>query len=256
MNRNINRFIQIFTIASLSIALSACGFHLRGEYLLPEGIDQVSLTSYDEYSTVTKALRKQLRNNDIEIVAPGANVPNIDLISESDSEDDDGSDSDSTLSIYQNGRTAEKQLNYTVVYQVTLPGKGTQKLSSYLSRSYLDNPQASLAKSIEEDLLLDEMREETAVQIMRQLARLKDTNHAAELEAVEATAEQAAIDTGEAQAPQRPARNLQEAMFGIEEPEASVESANALQAQAQDEAQTITTLDDTVTLEKVAPQSN
>lgn len=145
--------------------LSACGFHLRGDYLLPDDVNQLSLTSYDEYSTLTKDLRKQLTRNGIEIVPPSSQVPNLHLIKESDG--------DTTVSIYQNSRAAEKQLNYSVQYRITIPGESSQTFSTSVTRSYLDNPQASLAKSIEEDLLLDEMRQQASQQILRQMARLK-----------------------------------------------------------------------------------
>ncbi len=152
----------VFLSASL---LSACGFHLRGDYDVPEEISTLSLTSYDQYSDFTRIVKRQLRMNEINIVQPAADVPNVHLISETDST--------RTLSLYQTMRAAEKELTLRASYRVTIPNLGTKTFSTSVTRSYLDNPLTALAKSVEKDMMLDEMRKLAATQIVRQMARLK-----------------------------------------------------------------------------------
>ncbi|WP_390904860.1 LPS assembly lipoprotein LptE [Vibrio rarus] len=155
-------------IASL---LSGCGFHLRGSYLVPEEVDAMSLSSYDDYSQLTRDVKTELRNNGINIVTPAANITNIHLISETLS--------DRTLSLYQNSRAAEKEIKLVVKYRVVVPNIGTNTFTTQVSRSYLDNPLTALAKSVEQDMLENEMRKQASRQLIRQLARLRNNidNH-------------------------------------------------------------------------------
>jgi LPS-assembly lipoprotein len=110
-------------------------------------------------------MKGQLRMNDVEIVPPAENTPNLHIISESVSE--------RTLSLYQNTRAAEIELTFYASYRVTIPDLGSKTFSTSVTRSYLDNPLTALAKSVERDMIEDEMRKLATSQILRQMARLK-----------------------------------------------------------------------------------
>ncbi|MFA0629050.1 LPS assembly lipoprotein LptE [Vibrio sp. 10N.222.49.A3] len=159
------------TIVVLTVSLlSACGFHLRGDYSVPEELNKISVTSYDQYSTFTRMMKSQLRMNDVEIVPPAENTPNLHIISEGVGE--------RTLSLYQGSqntgpRAAEKELTLNASYRVTIPELGDKTFSTSVTRSYLDNPLTALAKSVERDMIEDEMRKLATSQILRQMARLK-----------------------------------------------------------------------------------
>ncbi|MFA0349329.1 LPS assembly lipoprotein LptE [Vibrio sp. 10N.222.55.C6] len=154
------------TVVVLTVSLlSACGFHLRGDYSVPEELNKISVTSYDQYSTFTRMMKGQLRMNDVEIVLPAENTPNLHIISESVGE--------RTLSLYQNTRAAEIELTFNASYRVTIPDLGSKTFSTSVTRSYLDNPLTALAKSVERDMIEDEMRKLATSQILRQMARLK-----------------------------------------------------------------------------------
>lgn len=157
--------VKAVVIILVSSLLSACGFHLREDYLVPDEISDISVTSFDRYSQLTRNLDAQLRLNGINIVSASGSVPNIHLASESVSE--------RTLSLYQNSRAAEKELKYTTTYRVTVPNRGTESYTTTVTRNYLSNSQTALAKSVERDLIEDEMRLQAARQIIRQMARLK-----------------------------------------------------------------------------------
>ncbi|WP_217516688.1 LPS assembly lipoprotein LptE [Vibrio metschnikovii] len=148
-----------------STFLAGCGFHLRGDYDIPEELSMMSLTSNDQYSTLTRLVKGQLRMNEIQLVEPASNIANLHLNGESLSE--------RTLSLYQNTRAAEKELTFNTSYRVTIPEVGTRMFSTSVTRSYLDNPLTALAKSAEREMIVDEMRKLAASQIIRQMARLK-----------------------------------------------------------------------------------
>lgn len=159
------RSVKLSTVVLAASLLSACGFHLRGDYSIPEELDTMSLTSYDQYSNFTRMMKGQLRMSEIKLVSPAADVPNLHLISEGVGE--------RTLSLYQNTRAAEKELTFRTSYRVTIPELGSKTFSTSVTRSYLDNPLTALAKSVERDMVEDEMRKLAASQIIRQMARLK-----------------------------------------------------------------------------------
>ena len=158
-------FVKFALVILFSSVLSACGFHLRGDYSVPQSLQKLSITSFDQYSTFTRMLKTQLRMSEIEIVEPAEDVPNLHIISEGMGE--------RTLSLYQNTNAAEQELTFNASYRVTIPEKGTLNLSTSVSRSYLANSLTALAKSVERDMLEDEMRKVATDQIIRQLARLK-----------------------------------------------------------------------------------
>jgi LPS-assembly lipoprotein len=106
----------------------------------------------------------------VDIVPPASDVPNLHLVSEGIGE--------RTLSLYQNTRAAEKEITFRASYRVTVPDVGSKTYSTSVTRSYLDNPLSALAKSVERDMIEDEMRKLAATQIVRQMARLKaDIEH-------------------------------------------------------------------------------
>ncbi|NOH55638.1 luciferase [Vibrio coralliilyticus] len=166
--------IKLTSVVLAASLLSACGFHLRGDYSIPEDLDTMSLTSYDQYSTFTRMMKAQLRMSEIEVVPPSDNIPNLHLVSEGVGE--------RTLSLYQNTRAAEIELTFSASYSVSIPDIGIKTFSTSVTRSYLDNPLTALAKSVERDMIEDEMRKLAATQIIRQMARLKADIEANELD--------------------------------------------------------------------------
>ncbi len=158
--------IRLLTTTLLSMIVSACGFQPRGNYLIPEEISEISVTSFDKYGQLTRNIDAQLRLNNIKVVAPSETVSNLHLITESVSE--------RTLSLYQNSRAAEKELTYRTSFRVTIPDVGAKTFSTTVTRNYLDNPRTALAKSVERNMIENEMRMQASTQIIRQMARLKN----------------------------------------------------------------------------------
>ncbi|MEJ2762846.1 LPS assembly lipoprotein LptE [Photobacterium sp. MCCC 1A19761] len=161
---SLTQTIRFLLVSLLALATASCGFHLRGNYMLPDDIAKLSLTSFDEYGQLKRQVESQFEMHGIEAVPPSETVPNLHLISESVGQ--------RTLSLYQNSRAAEYELTYTVNYSIVVPDKGSQAYTTRVNRTFLDNPLTALAKSVERDMIEDEMRQQAARQIMRQLARL------------------------------------------------------------------------------------
>ncbi|MDF5507240.1 LPS assembly lipoprotein LptE, partial [Vibrio parahaemolyticus] len=132
---------------------------------VPEELHTMSFSSYDEYSELTRYVRSQLELNKVELVQPSSTVPNLHLT--------EATIDERTLSLYQNSRAAEKELTYVVKYRVTIPGYGSKNFTTTVNRNYLDNPLTALAKSVERDVIEDEMRLQAAKQMMRQLGRIR-----------------------------------------------------------------------------------
>ncbi len=166
--------IKLPVVLVLAALLSACGFHLRGEYTVPEELHTMSFTSYDEYNQLTRYVRSQLKLNKVQLIQPSSNVPNLHLIESTLKE--------RTLSLYQNSRAAEKELTYTVQYRVTIPGHGSKNYTTTVNRNYLDNPLTALAKSVERDVIKDEMHLQAAKQMMRQLGRVRAEYESGEID--------------------------------------------------------------------------
>ncbi|MGL5290576.1 MAG: LPS assembly lipoprotein LptE, partial [Vibrionaceae bacterium] len=147
-----------------ALLIGGCGFTLRGSYNLPNEIKTLSVTSFDEFGPLPREMKKRLQLHHIEVAAPAKERANLHFRSENYGEN--------TLSLYQNSRAAQKQILYTARYSVSVPQKGSYDFSTSVSRTYLDNPLTALAKSVEEEVLANEMRIEATKQIIRQLARL------------------------------------------------------------------------------------
>ncbi|BDA61845.1 LPS assembly lipoprotein LptE [Shewanella xiamenensis] len=152
-----------FAIMALVIMTSAgCGFKLQRSYQIPEQLNQLSLSSSDEYSELTRLVRERLRLNNVKIVDAANDVPVLRLITDSLER--------STLSLYPTGNVAEYELIYFVEFAVALPGKEAQPFKIEIRRDYLDDPRTALAKSREMELLVKEMRIQAADRILQSLA--------------------------------------------------------------------------------------
>lgn len=169
MNRSLTRLLNLRFISLLLITtslLSACGFHLRGDYLLDDDLQKLYVSSSDKHGELTRLLKLNLIRNQIKVMPrSSAELPELKLVSDKLDR--------RTLSVFSNGQVAEYELIYSVHYQVRFAGEDARDFRFELYRDYQDDPNLALAKSRELSLLLSEMRASAADKILRDLARIQ-----------------------------------------------------------------------------------
>ena len=152
-------------LLALSV-ISGCGFHLRGEFLLPDELSTLYLSSEDKHGELTRLVKQHFVVNKVNLAAsPAADVPVLRILKDNLNR--------RTLSVFPNGQVAEYELIYTVRYQLAIENKETQEFSFELYRDYQDDPDRALAKSRELELILSELRRTAADRILRDLASYK-----------------------------------------------------------------------------------
>lgn len=165
MKNKTYRFSLLSLVLVATTLLSACGFQLRGNYLLPQELQTLYLSSTDTHGELTRLVKQNLLVNDIEVLKQYRNdVPELRILNDSLDR--------RTLSLFENGQVAEYELTYTVRYEIRMQGKENQDFKFEIYRNYQDNPDQALAKSRELTLLRKEMRIEAADRILRNMASI------------------------------------------------------------------------------------
>lgn len=155
--------LRIWFVTSFVLWLSACGFQLRGAYELPAHLQTIQLQSSDPYSAITRQISKSLQHGGVQLVATSAQRLPLIRIGDEKLER-------SNLSLYRDGRVAEYRLLYQLTVTLIQPEQPEKIIHLQVQRDYLDNPSEALAKRREMELLLSEMRQQLAAQLLVQLA--------------------------------------------------------------------------------------
>jgi len=193
------RFIRLTCIFLVTAVLGGCGFHLKNGSGIPAELRNLTLVS-SKYSDLTRLIKQELRYNQINLVVPKITATESLTTESDDSADVIGEDSTQTkitamdpalldsqtpvlrimsestgsrtVSLYSNATAAEYELSYVIKIEVRLPGQEPQYFTIALQRDQLNNSQEALARSRESELLIRELREAAAQQVVRTLSQV------------------------------------------------------------------------------------
>jgi LPS-assembly lipoprotein len=158
------RLTEMLLIATL--AISGCGFALRGAATLPEKLQTLYLESLDPGSDVLRETRRVLQNNRITLLeSASADTYRLGLGVEENTE--------RALSVNANARAGEYELTMSLPFQLRRGSEillGPETLIN--SKVYLADPENAVAKNEEAQQIRSEMRRELAQQIIRRLQAL------------------------------------------------------------------------------------
>lgn len=158
------RFYRLPLVLTVALALSACGFHLRGSpelaggnRALPAEMAVTAIEAPSQTSELVRHLKRALRSADVTVVETEA-VPGAALLTLSEELDR------RVLSVDSEGRAVEYELLYTVTYRVSRDDIAWEipEQSFTLSRDYYFDRLEALAASRQEALLRQDMQREMA----------------------------------------------------------------------------------------------
>ncbi len=165
-------YAKALLVSLLVLALSACGFHLRGsdgKYNLPFNTIYVGLPVSSPLAIDLKRNIRSMGSTEIALDAAQADGI-IDVLSNPES-----NRGKSILSLNSNGRVREYQLSYTILFKVR-DNLGNQLLAPTqitLTRPITFSETQLLAKETEEEMLYRNMQADLVQQILRRLVALK-----------------------------------------------------------------------------------
>lgn len=159
------RHIKKALFLTALFTLSACGFQFQTGQMVPAELQTLTFESSDPYSDMSMAMRRQLQLNNIKLVETAENVPVLRITNITTN--------DEVVSVFKQGREAEKMLMLDVNATVRFPNKEAYPISTRVNRTFFDNSRAALAKSSEKEIMWRDMREQAARQLISKMVALQ-----------------------------------------------------------------------------------
>jgi len=161
---NLHTIGRVLILLGLIIAVSACGFRLRGSVEVPDVLQQTHITGIAEFSVLNQELKRVLQRAGSEVMSQPGNAKSIISISGEKFRR-------RVLSVDATGRASEFELYYQYNFKITnTDGEvivKNQKIS--LTRDYKFDPDNVLAKDAEESLIRTDMIKFSVRQMMRRI---------------------------------------------------------------------------------------
>lgn len=159
--------MRVLTLLILTIALTACGFQLRGEARLPAVMSETWLNTPDDNSAFARELALILRANGVSVSSQQREgAAELRILSQRVRRD--------ALTISGRARVREFVLGFEVDFEL-LDASGEVLIAREtlrMSRDYSFDEQEILAATREEEFLRDEMRRSMAARLLRRLEAL------------------------------------------------------------------------------------
>jgi LPS-assembly lipoprotein len=148
------------------LALSGCGFHMKGESSVPSEMERTYISAIDEFSLFYRQLKLQLRANGVQIVELPTESTAI-LSIHFDQTDQ------RVLSVSARNTPTEYEVYYSIEYSLDSGEKNIQpKQFITLTRDYTYDETLVLGKSHEEQVLREAIVDDLVRTVLRQLGNL------------------------------------------------------------------------------------
>ncbi|MBE2894757.1 LPS assembly lipoprotein LptE [Spirabiliibacterium falconis] len=156
--------LKTLLMVGLLALLSGCGLHFANQSAVTGQFSTMKLVSSEPYDFLSRQVREQLKLHQVTLVERD-DVPQLRL---------KGSTiSSNVVSVFKQGREAENLLTLNVRATVYVPGKGEYPIDVNNSRTFFNDSRAALAKSVEQDVIYDDMRRQAAKQLLIKLVTLQ-----------------------------------------------------------------------------------
>lgn len=156
---------RILSVAFLVLALSACGFHLRGALTLPEDIGPIRVVARDRYSPLADSLAQALNRSGAQasVEGPVDGMSTLTIRFEKWG--------NTPISVDVRGRSQEYTLRYATIFDLRRPDGSVvvPEQSIELARDYISVPTRSEGTESEREILTREMQREMVAAILRRI---------------------------------------------------------------------------------------
>ncbi len=153
----------ILMLGVLIISLSACGFHPRGNFAIPDSIGAVQVTNADTYSALTDGLQSSIDRANANKAGNGAGTATLKIHSESWNT--------APLAIDEFAQVREYITRYKVDFDLTAADGSVllEKQAIELSREYTYDINVAVGNPAEQEVIQRELRRDMQAAIIRRM---------------------------------------------------------------------------------------
>ncbi|VFP84217.1 LPS-assembly lipoprotein LptE [Candidatus Erwinia haradaeae] len=151
----------------MTLCTDGCGYHPYPIFRIPDIMQTLIVDTTDPYGPLATAVYEELQHHSVRIIdtpTTHTNITSLRLQEETVSRD--------ITATFPNGKTSEYVIMMTIHAEVVIPDQGVYPITSAVSRSFFDHPQAALAKDTEQNIIIDDMRQQAVEDLIRQFAIL------------------------------------------------------------------------------------
>jgi len=151
---------KLLTGFLLSALLTACGFHLRGAYQLPQEMNSTYIDAQDENSDLVRSLKRSLKASGVNLLEEALDEAAVLKVAKAQK-------SKRIVSVDSRGKAREYTLTYAIVFSVRVEQTDFEMSEQTISinRDFLFDTEDVLGNSREEAQLYTEMQQD-AVRLM------------------------------------------------------------------------------------------